>query len=233
MSSGTCAKTYETTVWNVLDVLAQQLHFIDLGQRFHSPARGLSYLTVDTTLCPIEIHRVHWNEQFRWYDAHRHKHGFKYEAAVHATTGEIHWWTGGFVGSEHDLTVLRNGGLLQYLTPGEHMLGDKAYIGEPVMLCPYRGRPRNLTPAQNVWNTWMAQNRVKVENSINRIKAFDILRRPYRHTIASHSTVFAVCTQTAALDLRVHPTRAGAPLNPYVQAANPGSYAIDDSDPNL
>jgi len=224
-----CERTYRDSVWKTIFLMYEHLDFVHLRTRFHNPEVLGTYLILDSTLCPIETDRTDWERQKLWYDGHHRRHGIKYEVAVHASSGEVHWVSGGVFGSTADITLLRNGGLLQQLQAGEHIFADKGYYGEgDVLLGPYKGRTRDLPPNQRTWNRFLKRRRVRVEHALGRIKRFQCCRLPWRHALRLHPVMYRVCSQLAAASIRAHPLRANAPENPTYRLLDPALYDADD-----
>lgn len=205
-------KTFHRRVMQVLDLLEQHLDLIHLDARLDSgPAFcDLGYTVVDTVLCPIEVDRKVWAHQKPFFSPKHGAHGLKYEVAVHWRTGRILWVAGGVAGAMSDITILRQGGLLAWVrSVQEYLLADKGYIGEEdAVLCPYKGRSHELTPAQWHWNHLLNPHRTIVENVLARITKFNILQAKYRGETSEHKRIFYVCAQIAQLDIFYHPLRA-------------------------
>lgn len=203
---GITSPTYQRHVKRVMYALASSMHEIDCTQRFHHQCPGGVYLSVDTTLCPIEIDRKDWATQRVFFSGDKWMHGLKYEIAVHAFTGEIMWIRGPWPGPANDKTVLDSlpNNILQ---PGEMMYGDKGYQGHPRCWTPFKGRALALSLEQWQWNQYLHYIRVRVENSIARVKQFKCLSHKWRNDLELHPVAFAVCAQIAAVSCRVHPVR--------------------------
>lgn len=199
--------TYEHHVVSVLRALNASMNEIDCTQRFHHQCPLGVYLSVDTTLCPIEVNRKDWDTQAEYFSGDKWYHGLKYEIAIHAWTGEIMWIRGPWPGPVNDKAIL-DGLPANILLPGERMYADKAYQGHPLCWPPFKGRSMNLTLAQWQWNQFLHAIRVRVENSIARIKNFHCLSHKWRNQLDLHPIAFAVCAQIAAISCRVHPVRA-------------------------
>lgn len=202
-------KTFRTHVKEVLQLLDNNLNFISLNNRFHDPSNYNSYLVIDGKLCPIWVDRKSWHYQKHFFSVKHATHGLKYEIAVHWLTGQIHWIAGGVYGSIHDLTLARRSGILEKLLPEETILADKGYIGEPQILCPFKGKYHQLSEQQRNWNHSIGSKRVIVENVLARLSMFSILSIPYRgKNISRHFSIFNICAQLTQLNLFIHPVRA-------------------------
>ena len=103
-------------------------------------------------------------------------------------------------GSVHDVTHLRQSGLLANLDPESIAVADAAYVGiykdlpDRNVLVPYKAQ-RNppLCAEQRYANRFVSSVRIKVENVIAHLKNFRILSHRFRHQVARvHSLVFTV-----------------------------------------
>lgn len=205
-------KTFHHRVMQVLELLNRHLDLIHLDARLDDGPSlfDLGYIVVDACLCPVQCDRKLWANQKPFFSVKHGCHGLKYEIAVHWRTGRIVWVAGGVPGSTHDLVISRHSGLLAFLRMvGEFAFGDKGYVGEEgVLLCPYKGRPAELSLAQLVWNRAMNPHRTIVENAFGRITKFNILQHKFRGELWRHPDIFRACAQIAQLDIFFHPLRA-------------------------
>jgi hypothetical protein len=160
-------------------------------------------MIVDATDCPIE--EPHKDVQKLWYSNKTKQHSIKYEVGVNLLTGVICWLAGGFSGRMHDLTMSRSSGLFDILLPGELILADKGYIGEPTVFT----TPMRQPPTLEDWNSnyELGIFRVLVENVNGRLKAFACLRTPWRHDLFLHPIVFDVIANLVNFDMILHPLR--------------------------
>jgi hypothetical protein len=183
---------------------------IHLSSRFCQPPRPRTcdlfeniQIIVDGTECPIQ-RPTDDDIQWLFYSGKKKKHTLKYEVAVNITNGEIVWISGPAPGKTHDLTMLRNNGLLLLLLSGEWLLADKGYQGDSRILVPFKGKWEDLTPWQQTFNRIVGSVRVLVERSIGRIKRFSCLKVPWRHDISLHMIAFTVCAQLAQIGIVVN-----------------------------
>ncbi|CAF1561330.1 unnamed protein product, partial [Rotaria sordida] len=74
-------------------------------------------------------------------------------------------------GSKHDITVLRESGLLEHVEESVQIIGDKAYIGEEYVVTP-RKKPhgRELTQEDKDFNRDINSARAAIENINQRLK---------------------------------------------------------------
>lgn len=160
---------------------------------------------IDCTVCPVRVNRADWDLQRYWYSPKHGKHCIKYLVIARILDGQIVWVSGGVGGSVHDLTVLRESQCLHRLLPYERFYGDKGFIGECQILCPFKGRSDDLTYPQRMWNRWLNPYRTRIENSLLRIHKFNCLNVPWRGEISNHPKIFTVCSQIAAIDIKYNP----------------------------
>lgn len=133
-------------------------------------------LCVDTTEIPIQRPPDEIQEIF--YSGKSERHTLKYEVAVRVNTPfKIVWVAGPFPGSMHDLTIIRNSGLLQSLEQNERVIGDPAYVGEPALITTFKGTTREL---EIYFNCMLSKMRVISENVFDRFKIFSILTDEWR-----------------------------------------------------
>lgn len=204
-------KTFAKRVAQMMDVLLAHLDVIHLEARLDDgPALfNLGYIVLDAVLCPVEVDRKVWANQKPFFSPKHGCHGLKYELAVHWRTGRIVWIAGPAVGSMHDLTISRQSGILTFLqTIGEYGFADKGYIGEPVLLCPFKGRWEDLPADQQTWNGMLNPHRTIVENALARVTKFNILQHKYRGYLLQHPRIFQLCANIAQLDILDNPLRA-------------------------
>jgi hypothetical protein len=103
-------------------------------------------------------------------------------------------------GSLHDVTHLRQSGLLAHVPQAAIAVADSAYVGlykdlpDHSVLVPHkatRGHP--LLPDHKLANRELAAIRIKVENVLAQLKIFRILSHRFRHSVAVvHTQVFSI-----------------------------------------
>jgi hypothetical protein len=76
--------------------------------------------------------------QRQYYSGKSRRHTIKYEIGIQFITGKIVWLAGGVPGSVHDLSMVRESGLIELLLPQEMILADLGYIGEDCFLHPFK-----------------------------------------------------------------------------------------------
>lgn len=167
--------------------------------------RGNAYAVIDCTVCPVQVNRADWELQRHWFSPKHGIHCIKYLVIARIADGCIVWVSGGVGGSVHDLTVLRLSRRLRHLLPNEKFYGDKGFIGEQQILCPFKGRSDDLNYRQRMWNRWLNPYRTRIENSLLRIHKFNCLNVPWRGELADHLKIFTVCSQIAAIDIKFNP----------------------------
>ncbi|CAF4668222.1 unnamed protein product, partial [Rotaria sp. Silwood2] len=87
-------------------------------------------------------------------------------------------------GSVHDITILRESGLLEHTEETVQMIADKGYIGEEYVITPkkkpYRGE---LTTEDKTYDRDINNPRATIENINQRLKTYTILGGIYRGAI--------------------------------------------------
>ncbi len=102
--------------------------------------------------------------------------------------GQIRGLTSARPGRCHDLTLIRESGLLPHLPLNTPIIGDKACDGiqhtlpEHSIATPHKARRnRRLTPGQRWANRDLSRQRMIVENTICELRRFKVLRHQFRH----------------------------------------------------
>eukprot|EP01133_Synstelium_polycarpum_P013430 gene13430-15826_t len=69
------------------------------------------------------------------------------------------------MGSEHDLTIAREAGLVGLFANNEVTLADKAYVGTTTFVCPLKKSKKTpFTEPQKIYNSSISKPRALVEN---------------------------------------------------------------------
>jgi hypothetical protein len=103
-------------------------------------------------------------------------------------------------GSLHDMTHVRQAGILAHIPPGVIAVADAGFMGlykdlrKHSVLVPHKAyRKHPLLPDQRFANRELSAVRIKVENVFAQLKTFRILTHRFRHNVALiHSQVFAI-----------------------------------------
>jgi hypothetical protein len=116
-------------------------------------------------------------------------------------------------GATHDLTLLRQTGLVGELAPeGEAGMLDKGYVGitkdypEHRLYLPFkatRGHP--LTAEQQGYNSLLAKYRVVAEHTLAQMNQFQVLAQVFRHARTSHGPIVRVVGMLVNRRVRVRP----------------------------
>lgn len=143
--------TYRKRLWELMYYLDLKMDEIDIESRFDGivPDTGVFKnvaLVVDGTDCPV--YRPSTKEDRLKYSSGRpkentySKYNVKYTVAVQVSTGKICAILGPEPGSVADITAIRNGEIIAYITswdPYEIVLADKGYQGLDSCLSPVKG----------------------------------------------------------------------------------------------
>lgn len=143
--------TYRKRLWSLLYYLDFKMNEIDIESRFDGivPESGVFKnvtLVVDGTDCPI--YRPNTKSDRLIYTCGRpkentySKYNVKYTVAVQVSTGKICAVIGPEPGSVSDITAIRKGEIIAYITsydPFEIVLADKGYQGLSSCLSPVKG----------------------------------------------------------------------------------------------
>jgi hypothetical protein len=103
-------------------------------------------------------------------------------------------------GSIHDVTQLRQSGILTTIPPETMTVADAGFVGiykdlpNQAVLLPYKAQRNHPLVAEQIYaNRFIASLRIKVENVFAHLKNFRILSHRFRHHVATvHSQVFTI-----------------------------------------
>jgi hypothetical protein len=116
----------------------------------------------------------------------------KYEIAISIFTAKVVWISGPFRGGEHDMTILRKGGLLDKIADGKLGVADRGYKGEKAawkLSLPNAYDPKEL-------NNFKSRSRLRQETFNGRLKFFNVLSETFRHGFEMHHLVFEAVVVT-------------------------------------
>jgi hypothetical protein len=160
-------------------------------------------MALDVTECPIQK-PLDYHVQEALYSGKAGMHTLKYEIGSELNTGLIVWFHGSYLGSIHDLSISRLSKITQYLKSGEVIMADKAYIGEPHFITPFK---KPVTLGEIRWNSVIYQKRIIVENSLRRIKIFGFTQREWRHSLELHAITMKALVNILNIDIKFRPIR--------------------------
>lgn len=167
---------------------------------------------VDGTECRIQRPKSYYGQRV-YYSGKKKHHCLKYNIVVSISSGKILSITGAYPGSTHDIRMWR---LWKYkyggcLKRGEVVLADKAYVSDECCYCLFkRKRGTELSVRRLFFNYVHGRVRFIVEQTIGRIKAFAILRYPFRGELWRHKIFFFMCAKLANLFMGINPIRRTA-----------------------
>ena len=116
-----------------------------------------------------------------------------------------------FHGSVHDITILRESGLLEHVNDSVQIITDKAYVGEEYVVTA-RKKPhgRELTDEDKTFNRDINSSRAAIENINQRLKMYAILGSIYRgdiHDFHKATKIVQIVSALCNLNLNKHPIR--------------------------
>ncbi|CAF1634522.1 unnamed protein product, partial [Didymodactylos carnosus] len=116
-----------------------------------------------------------------------------------------------YKGSVHDITVLRDSGLLEHVNDSVQIIADKGYIGEEYVVTPRKKpRGRELSDEDKSFNRDINSARAAIENINQRLKTYAILGSVYRGAIDDFHKITKIVQVVSALcnmNLNKHPIR--------------------------
>ncbi|CAF2965385.1 unnamed protein product [Rotaria sp. Silwood2] len=183
----------------------------DIGNRRtpHGPQQHHK-LIVDSTC--IAIPEPHESAQRRSY-YHRKSpknYAFKVQVACDFHHRIVHV-SDCYHGSVHDITILRESGLLEHVNDSVQIIGDKGYIGEEYVVTPRKKHHgRELTNEDKDFNHEINSARAAIENINQRLKTYGILGGVYRGDIDDFHKMTKITQVVSALcntNLNKHPVR--------------------------
>lgn len=102
-------------------------------------------------------------------------------------------------GAHHDLTLLRQSGLLDRLDTGEAAMMDKGYDGitndypDTTLYLPFKARRNHpLTDEQKAYNQFLSKYRIVVEHTNAQLNVFQVLVQTYRHCRHHHGQIVRI-----------------------------------------
>ena len=178
-------QTFRKWSWYFVDAIANLQYSIILwANRFRDDIGNVALVSVDGT--DFEIYQ--WQPFWKGWYSHKFKGpGLRYEVGICIMTGDIVWIHGPFpCGRWPDLKIFRSA-MKHALSPGEKVVADLGYRGEPNhVITPSgdRSEPEGAVRARH--------------ETVNRcLKHWNILHRVFRHNVQKHQSAFgAVATVT-------------------------------------
>lgn len=159
-----------------------------------------------TTECPDQVaiidateQRVQRSQDYPTQKAHysgkKKAHTRKTQVVVNER-GRIRHISDSAPGSTHDLTLLRQSGVIKQLPPGLTAMADCGYRGmqndmpERSVALPYRPKSgEQLLPEEKFHNHMVSRIRVVVENALAEMKHFRILSDVFRHAMERYDSI--------------------------------------------
>lgn len=123
-----------------------------------------------------------------WFSHKSNGPGLTYEIVMSIYTSKVLWANGPFPAGKSDISMFREGGLLERMPEGGRLVGDEGYRGEP-----------GFISTQNNFDSdeladFKKRARARHETFNGRLKNFAILSDVFRHNHKKHQIVFdSVC----------------------------------------
>jgi hypothetical protein len=118
----------------------------------------------------------------------------KYEIAVSVYTNKAVWINGPFRGGMHDLTMLREGNLINLIADGKKAIADRGYISGVPEEKAKLSLPNEFDP--KILNNFKSRARLRHETFNGRLKFFASLSETFRHGFDKHKFVFEAIAVT-------------------------------------
>jgi hypothetical protein len=157
-----------------------------------------------------------WERQKPFYSGKKKRHTVKNQV-VCRPDGRIAAVSDTRPGSTHDLTVLREDGLLDRLDRDEGAMGDKAYVGAqgdrpgvPVVVPAKATRGHPLTEEQKAANGVISRCRVVIEHVNAQLNRFQALKQVFRSEFERHTRVIRVVATLVDRRIAVVPLKSYA-----------------------
>lgn len=136
-----------------------------------------------------------YETQKQFYSGKKKAHTIKDQIVVNEH-GRIRQISDSVPGSTHDLTLLRQSGVVKELPPGVTATADCGYRGlqndfpNHSVALPYRPKSgEQLLPEEKFQNHFVSSLRIVVENTLCELKHFQILVARFRHRLERHTEV--------------------------------------------
>jgi hypothetical protein len=144
--------------------------------------------------------------------AYKKFYALKYEVAVCMKTGRLVWVRGAYPGSYNDQYILQHSGLLNKLDNSFVSYADCAYEStflrtQYSVVTPLRVRTLGWIPeaGRRAFNKHIRSRRVKVEQTLAKVKAFKATSLIWRHKRELHPLVFGVVSRIVNFDILINP----------------------------
>jgi hypothetical protein len=162
---------------------------IKWNPRFNDPDAEIFIVTIDGTDFRTWEKKHPTLNKDRQMCSHKFNHAaVKYEIAISIQTSEVAYINGPKIGSKHDLTMFREGELLQLIPDGKLGVTDRGYQTSVLAERPKLSLPSAYDPPH--LNNFKSRARLRHETFNGRIKFFNVLSDTFRHGFDKHKFVF-------------------------------------------
>lgn len=151
-------------------------------ERLNEPHPVQYVISIDGTDMKINEQQHDTEPINKAYFSHKLNHGaLKYEIALSVLEPKCVWVNGPHPGGKHDITVLREGGLLDKVARGDLVIADRGYRTS----VPHEERKLSLPNSlgDKEVEKFKSRARSRHEGFNKRIKQFKVLYETYRHDI--------------------------------------------------
>ena len=178
---------------------------------------GMALVEFDKFYVEFETAHTEWLQSSKKTRGKKKAHTLKNQAAI-SPTGLVEHASESVPGSTHDLTVLRQTGLLSELADDEAAMMDKGYDGmaadypDKKLYLPFKARRNHpLTEEQKAYNRFLAKDRIVVEHTMAQLNKFQILAQRFRHQLAKHSVIFRIVCGLVHRRIQLRPLKQYSP----------------------
>lgn len=124
-----------------------------------------------------------YEQQGNMWSSYKHSNTAKFMIGI-SCYGAVMFVSKGFEGNKSDKQILKESGLMDFLTEGDAVMCDRGFdivsellqIGVTTIKPPSLGSRAAFTPTEELYNSAIAQARIYVEHAIGKIKEFRLIR---------------------------------------------------------
>lgn len=132
----------------------------------------------------------------KWYSHKFHGPGVRYEIGISINTADIVWLSGPYpCGSYPDISIF-NQGMVKGLFQNERVVADNGYKSKRCLRSSQLRTHRDIQKHKRI--------RARHESMNGRLKKFNILNVPFRHSLSKHNMVFFAIANIVQLEIEMN-----------------------------